>query len=96
MVLATGRYLGEGFDDERRDTLLLAMPISWKTSSWSFSGGGIRGTKTQRRWTRVDLERYASLPYGSTTPIPEPKVFSSWTGSVGEKLDKLLTDVNER
>jgi len=29
VILATGRYLGEGFDDARLDTLFLTMPISW-------------------------------------------------------------------
>ena len=30
MIMATGRYLGEGFDDALLDTLFLVMPISWK------------------------------------------------------------------
>ena len=30
VLMATGRYLGEGFDDARLDTLFLTMPISWR------------------------------------------------------------------
>ncbi|MGD8991653.1 MAG: DEAD/DEAH box helicase family protein, partial [Desulfobacterales bacterium] len=37
-VLATGRYLGEGFDDERLDTLLLTLPISWKGTLNQYAG----------------------------------------------------------
>jgi len=38
VVLATGRYVGEGFDDPRLDTLLLAMPVSWKGTLVQYSG----------------------------------------------------------
>jgi len=37
-VLATGRYLGEGFDDERLDTLFLTLPISWKGTLNQYAG----------------------------------------------------------
>ena len=30
VIVATGRYIGEGFDDARLDTLFLTLPISWR------------------------------------------------------------------
>jgi superfamily II DNA or RNA helicase len=38
LVLATGRYIGEGFDDARLDTLFLTMPVSWKGTLVQYAG----------------------------------------------------------
>jgi superfamily II DNA or RNA helicase len=38
IIIATGRYIGEGFDDARLDTLFLAMPISWKGTLAQYAG----------------------------------------------------------
>jgi superfamily II DNA or RNA helicase len=59
LVLATGRYIGEGFDDARLDTLFLAMPISWKGTLIQYSGRLHRGHpgKTEVRiYDYVDRE----------------------------------------
>jgi superfamily II DNA or RNA helicase len=37
-LLATGRYLGEGFDDQRLDTLFLTLPISWRGTLNQYAG----------------------------------------------------------
>jgi superfamily II DNA or RNA helicase len=38
VLVATGRYLGEGFDDARLDTLFLTMPISWRGTLSQYAG----------------------------------------------------------
>jgi superfamily II DNA or RNA helicase len=59
LVLATGRYIGEGFDDARLDTLFLTMPISWKGTLIQYSGRLHRhhpGKKEVRIYDYVDRE----------------------------------------
>jgi superfamily II DNA or RNA helicase len=38
LVLATGRFVGEGFDDARLDTLFLTLPVSWKGTLVQYAG----------------------------------------------------------
>jgi len=39
VLLATGRLIGEGFDHPPLDTMMLAMPISWKGTLQQYAGG---------------------------------------------------------
>lgn len=38
VLVATGKYLGEGYDDSRLDTLFLTLPISWKGTVAQYAG----------------------------------------------------------
>ena len=38
VIVSTGSYIGEGFDEPRLDTLFLAMPISWKGTLQQYAG----------------------------------------------------------
>ena len=49
LILATGRYLGEGFDDARLDTLFLTLPISWRGTVAQYAGRLHRLHETKRR-----------------------------------------------
>ncbi|MDZ7759549.1 MAG: helicase-related protein [Desulfovermiculus sp.] len=38
LLIATGRYIGEGFDDARLDTLFLVSPLSWRGTLQQYAG----------------------------------------------------------
>jgi superfamily II DNA or RNA helicase len=48
VLLATGRLIGEGFDHPPLDTLVLAMPISWKGTLQQYAGRLHRGHATKQ------------------------------------------------
>jgi superfamily II DNA or RNA helicase len=59
VLLATGSYIGEGFDDSRLDTLFLTMPISWRGTLQQYVGRLHRihdGEKVVRVFDYVDAQ----------------------------------------
>lgn len=58
VVVATGKYVGEGFDLPRLDTLMLAMPVSWKGLIAQYTGRLHRnypGKNETRIYDYIDL-----------------------------------------
>ena len=81
VIVATGKYIGEGFDYPRLDTLFLVLPISWKGNIAQYAGRLHRdcnGKSETRIYDYVDirvplcdsmyrkrLKGYASIGYGT-------------------------------
>ena len=90
VIVATGKYVGEGFDYPRLDTLFLALPISWKGLLTQYAGRLHReyeGKKDVRIYDYIDihepicdsmyrkrLKGYAALGY-KTINTAQPTLF---------------------
>jgi hypothetical protein len=58
VLVATGRYIGEGFDDARLDTLFLTLPVSWRGTIAQYVG---RLHRLNERKREVRVFDYADL-----------------------------------
>ena len=58
VIIATGKYLGEGFDNPRLDTLFLTLPISWRGTIAQYAG---RLHRINDRKKEVLIYDYADL-----------------------------------
>lgn len=58
VIIATGKYVGEGFDEPRLDMLFLAMPISWKGTLAQYVG---RLHRNYEGKTEVIVHDYADI-----------------------------------
>ena len=87
VLVATGRYIGEGFDDARLDTLFLAMPVAWRGTLAQYVGRLHRlhpakrevlvydyadeAVPTLRRMTQKRIRGYRNLGYSVEQPGAE-------------------------
>lgn len=85
IIVATGKYIGEGFDFSRLDTLFLALPISWKGNIAQYAGRLHReydGKTEVRIYDYIDarvplcesmyrkrMKGYVSVGYGVTNSL---------------------------
>ena len=90
VIVATGKYIGEGFDYPRLDTLFLVLPISWKGNIAQYAGRLHRdcnGKSEARIYDYVDirvplcdsmyrkrLKGYASVGYGTTSTSDKAEI----------------------
>lgn len=88
IVLATSRYIGEGFDDSRLDTLVLAMPIAWKGTMTQYVGRLHRHHDANHEIRILDHEipycaacspsASAHTPASATSPPDQSYLRSRW------------------
>ena len=100
VLVATGPLLGEGFDDARLDTLLLATPLSWRGRLAQYAGRLHRrceGKREVRIYDYADLdvpvlarmfdrrcEAYAAIGYAVRMPV---NAAPGWPRDVAVPLD---------
>ena len=72
VLLATGKYIGEGFDDARLDTLFLTMPVSWRGTIAQYAGRLHRLYDSKREVQNSRLRRPERAHAGADVRPPLP------------------------
>ena len=102
VIVATGPLLGEGFDDARLDTLLLATPLSWRGRLAQYAGRLHRRCEGKREVRILDYadlgvpalsrmfdrrcEAYAAIGYTVRLPV---SAVAGWPAEVPVPVDPL-------
>lgn len=110
VICATGKYIGEGFDESRLDTLFLTMPISWKGTLAQYAGRLHRLHNSKREVRVYDyidasaemlekmyhkrLKGYASIGYRVAGESGTPGVAGDMIYDQETFIDKYLEDLH--
>lgn len=92
VLIATGKYIGEGFDLPKLDTLFLALPISWKGSLAQYAGRIHRQAEGKDRVMIYDYVD-ASLPTLQRMYQHRSKGYDAMGYTIAEGNDDALVQV---
>jgi len=69
VIVATGRYIGEGFDDPRLDTLFVTLPVSWRGTIAQYVGRLHRLNEAKREVRVYDYADWSVTVWMTRWPI---------------------------
>ncbi len=111
IICATGKYIGEGFDEPRLDTLFLTMPISWHGTLAQYAGRLHRlheGKREVRVYDYIDsdtemLERmyhkrlkgYASLGYHVSADADDTAINVGMIYNQNSFQERFVSDIEQ-
>ncbi|MFH2117306.1 MAG: DEAD/DEAH box helicase family protein [Bacillota bacterium] len=86
IILATGKYIGEGFDDDRLDTLILTMPFRWRGTLQQYIG---RLSRRKAGKDEISVYDYADIQskYFSSMYLERLKGYKKMGFTIATKMD---------
>jgi len=90
VIVATGKFVGEGFDEPRLDTLFLAMPISWKGTLQQYAG---RLNRVYENKNEVQIYDYIDVNVGVLERMYQKRLSGYAQIGYSAKSDSKLLEV---